>query len=222
MKPGGPWRRSRRIQVRHGVLPRTARLPLLGAVVALTACVHLPVADDGLGYDERRELLESLPGWEMRGRLAVDTGERAFQGRFAWRQDQDRLALSVRGPFGAGSFEIEGSPEALTLRARGESRTLGNPETELSDIVGWWVPVTSLKDWLIGVPDRQFDARPEFDAGEQLVALEQRQWLLDYGAWQLADGVLVPRSIELTHDALRLSLTVDAWNPVAAAGDALK
>ena len=195
---------------------------LPGAAIVLAACVHLQVADDGLGYDERRELLESLSGWEMRGRLAVDTGERAFQGRFAWRQDSDRLALSVRGPFGAGSFEIAGSPEAMTLRARGESWTLADPETELSDVIGWWVPVGSLKAWLIGVPDRLFDARPQFDPDGQLVALEQRQWRLDYGAYQLADGVLVPRRIELTHDALRLSLTVDDWTRLAAAGDALK
>lgn len=193
-----------------------------GTAIVLAACVHLPVGDDGLGYDERRELLESLPGWEMRGRLAVDTGERAFQGRFAWRQDHDELALSVRGPFGAGSFEIAGSPEAMTLRARGESWTLADPETELSDIVGWWVPVESLKAWLIGVPDPSFDARPQFDTGGRLVSLEQRLWRLDYGAWQLSEGVLVPRSIELTHDELRLSLTVDAWNPGDAAGDALK
>ena len=214
--------RSRRNRVRRGVLPRTAALPLLGTALILSACMHVPVVDDGLGYDERRELLESLPGWEMRGRLAVDTGERAFQGRFAWRQDQDRLALSVRGPFGAGSFEIAGSPEAMTLRARGESWTLVDPETELSDLVGWWVPVGSLGAWLVGVPDRLFEARPQFDPDGQLVALEQRLWRLDYGAYQLSEGVLVPRSIQLSHDALRLSLTVDAWNPAAAASDALK
>lgn len=212
-----PRRLSRRDRLRRGVLPRTAVLSLLGTALMLGACVHVPVADDGRGYDERRELLESLSGWEMRGRLAVDTGERAFQGRFAWRQDHDQLALSVRGPFGAGSFEIAGSPEAMTLRARGESWTLVDPETELSDLVGWWVPVGSLGAWLIGVPDRLFDARPQFDPDGQLVALEQRLWRLDYGAYQLSEGVLVPRSIQLSHDALRLSLTVDAWNPIGAA-----
>ncbi len=217
MRYRSPRRLSRRDQPRRGILPRTAVLPLLGAALVLGACIRLPVADDGRGYDERRELLESLSGWEMRGRLAVDTGERAFQGRFAWRQDRDQLALSVRGPFGAGSFEIAGSPEAMTLRARGESWTLVDPETELSDLVGWWVPVGSLGAWLVGVPDRLFDARPQFDPDGQLVALEQRLWRLDYGAYQLSEGVLVPRSIQLSHDALRLSLTVDAWNPIGAA-----
>lgn len=217
MRYRSPRRLSHRDRPRRGILPRTAVLPLLGAALVLGACTRLPVADDGRGYDERRELLESLSGWEMRGRLAVDTGERAFQGRFAWRQDRDQLALSVRGPFGAGSFEIAGSPEAMTLRARGESWTLVDPETELSDLVGWWVPVGSLGAWLVGVPDRLFDARPQFDPDGQLVALEQRLWRLDYGAYQLSEGVLVPRSIQLSHDALRLSLTVDAWNPIGAA-----
>lgn len=196
-------------------------LALLGAVIALAGCGTLPVADDGLRYDERRARLESLSGWEMRGRLAVDTGERAFQGRFQWRQDEDRLQLSVRGPFGAGSFEVAGSPQAMTLRARGESWTLVDPETELSDLVGWWVPVASLNAWLLGLPDGLFDARPQFDRDGRLVALEQRLWRLEYGGYELVEGLLVPGSIDMSHDALRLSLTVDDWNPQAAA-DVLK
>ena len=197
------------------------KLPVLSTVIVLASCAHVRVGNDGLGYDERRDRLESLTGWEMRGRLAVNTGERAFQGRFQWRRDADHVALSVRGPFGAGSFQITGSPEAMTVRARGESWTLVDPERELAEMVGWWLPVRSLNAWLIGLPDRLFDARPEFDPDGLLVALEQRLWRLEYDGYQLAEGVLVPRSIDMTHNALELRLTVDAWSPIAAAADPL-
>ena len=44
------------------------------AVLLLPACAHLPVGTDGLSYDARRAALTGVDAWDMRGRLAVDTG----------------------------------------------------------------------------------------------------------------------------------------------------
>ena len=44
------------------------------AVLLLAACAHLPVGSDGLSYDARRDALNTVDAWDMRGRLAVDTG----------------------------------------------------------------------------------------------------------------------------------------------------
>ena len=88
------------------------------------ACATLPVGSDGLGLEQRRAQLDSVGTWEMRGRLAVDTGERGFQGSFNWRQHDDALELAVRGPLGSGVLQVAGRPDALTVTARGETRTL--------------------------------------------------------------------------------------------------
>lgn len=195
-----------------------ARLAALAAVALLGGCATQPPAgappSDGLSLEQRRTALEALPGWEMRGRLAVDTGERAYQGRFQWRQDAGRLLFSVRGPLGVGGIEVSGTDDALTVRADGETYALDDPETQLSALVGWWLPVASLDDWLLGLPDRRYAAESEVEAGGVLLSLEQRLWRLDYdrhahnGAW------LLPRRIEMNHDQLRLRLIVDAWQPV--------
>ena len=184
------------------------------AALALAGCMHLPAVDDGLDRATRRDRLESLTAWEMRGRLAVDAAGDAYQGRFRWRRDGDRLTLSVRGPLGAGGVDVDGTAEALTVRARGESWALTDPETQLSELLGWWLPVTSLSDWLLGLPDEAHAAAPVFDAAGRLASLEQRLWHLDFPAYQLAGGVAVPRSIEMAHAALRLELTVDSLMPL--------
>jgi len=192
------------------------------ALYALGGCVSLPpVVDDGLEFAERRARLEALSGWEMRGRLAVDTGERAYQGRFRWRKNADRLMLSVRGPLGTGSFEVSGSPSELTVRAKGETWVLDDPEIELSQRIGWWLPVGSLGAWLIGVPDRKFESQSEQGPPGVLASLEQRLWRLDYDSYQLAEGMLVPRNIDMSHGAIELRLTVDAFSSVPSPRDAL-
>ena len=193
------------------------------ALGVLGGCAHLPTGSDGRNLDQRRETLEAVSAWEMRGRLTVDTGERAVQGRFNWRQDDDALELVVRNPLGAGMLRVEGPPDAMTVTARGETRTLTDPETELSELVGWWLPVASLPDWLLGFPDRSFRADTVPGADGTLASLEQRLWHVDYPAYGLAatsgsgSPVLVPRRIDMTYGALTLKLTIDDWQPTTTA-----
>ena len=204
---------------------RRGLAPLLGATLAalLAACAHLPVGDDGLSYEQRRAHLESITAWEMRGRLAVAAGERAFQGSFRWQQKADALDLAVRGPLGAGVLEVNGTPSALTVTARGDTRVLADPEAQLSEIVGWWLPIASLHAWLLGLPDPAFKASTEPGADGTLASLDQRLWRVEFATYQLAPvktgsepALLVPRRIDLTHGDLRLRLTIDDWHAAAA------
>jgi len=194
---------------------------LLALAFVAAGCAHAPPATDGLDMAARRARLESLPGWDMRGRLAIDTGERAYQARFRWLQRPDSLLLSVRGIFGAGSFEIDGNEAALMLRRGGERHALADPEADLEALYGWWLPVGSLDAWLIGLPDERYDAQTRLARDGTLTALEQRLWTLEFADYGLGDGTLIPRSIEMRHGPLHLRLTVDSWNPLAATSDAL-
>jgi len=195
--------------------------PALLVAALLTGCASLPTGTDGLSLAQRRETLESVAAWEMRGRLVVDTGDRAFQGSFNWRQQGDVLELLVRGPLRTGVLQVTGRPDALTVTARGETRTLTDPETELSELIGWWLPVASLPHWLLGFPDRDFRAATEPGVDGTLASLEQRLWRVAYPTYGLApieavgDEVLVPSRIELTHADLQLKLTIDDWQPTS-------
>jgi outer membrane lipoprotein LolB len=188
----------------------------------LGGCATLPTGTDGLSFEERRRTLDSVEHWQMRGRLTVDAGERGFQGSFDWRQRDDVLELVVRGPLRNGVLRVAGPPEALRVTARGETRTLTDPERELSELVGWWLPVASLPSWLLGFPDGEFRAATELGHDGTLASLEQRLWRVSYPAYGLAplgasgEHVLVPRRIEMSHGDLTLRLTIDDWEPASA------
>jgi outer membrane lipoprotein LolB len=191
------------------------------AIVLQAACAHLPVGSDGLSYDARRTALTTVNAWDMRGRLAVDAGGRAFTGSFDWHQRADALDLAVRGPLGAGVLHVAGTPSSMTFTARGETRTLTDPEADLSALLGWWLPVGSLHAWLLGLTDPKFRANAENGADGTLAAFEQRDWRATFAAYQLATvpdrqiGVLVPRRIDLVHGELKLRLTIDDWRPTS-------
>jgi len=201
---------------------RGAAAALLSAAT-LCACATLPTGSDGMSFERRRALLEDIDRWEMRGRLTVDTGDRGVQGRFNLSRDDDAIELVVRNAIGAGVLRVAGRPDALTVTARGETRTLTDPEVELSELVGWWLPVASLSSWLLGLPDDDFRAATEPGADGTLASLEQRLWRVAYRSYGLApieatgEQVLVPSRIEMSHRDLTLKLTVDDWQPASAA-----
>jgi outer membrane lipoprotein LolB len=185
------------------------------AAAVLAGCAHVAVepAQDGLTFAERRMRLEAIRAWEMRGRIAVSTGKRGFQGSFVWQQNDGRLDVAVRGPLGAGALEVTGSPAQLTVTTRGERHVLEDPETDLSELLGWWMPVESLPDWLLGLPDPGFPAALDFGPGTALAGFDQRLWHVDFVTYELRDGMLLPSRIDMSHEDLELRLTVDTWGP---------
>ena len=195
------------------------RAGAIALATCLAACATLTPETDGLGHAERMRRIASVDQWELRGRISVDTGDDAYQGRFTWRQTDDEMRLLIRGPLGAGAVEIRGTADALVVRARGESWQMQDPETELSDLLGWWLPVSSLRYWLLGAPDGRFpDTRLINEAG-LLTSLEQRAWQLDYTRYDLQHDLLIPRSVELTHAPLELAVTIDDWRVPEPASD---
>lgn len=188
---------------------------LAGLVCVLVGgCGTLPSIEDGLGYEERRTRLQETPGWRMNGRIVVNTGARAFQGRFRWRQSEEEVELSINNPLGLSVLQVSGPPERLTVNAGGETWELEDPEPELSAMLGWWLPVRSLDDWLLGYADPDFGADRQFDPTRtELRTLDQRLWRLTYESYRLHEGVLLPRRIDLAHGTLQLRVIVDGWQP---------
>jgi len=193
----------------------TRLVPLVGAALLLTACAHHRIAtEDGLSYDERQARLAAIRNWDLRGQLIVDTGERRDRLSASWEQHGDQLSLTVRSVVpGAGGFRVEGNASRLTIDGRGDTRVLTDPELELSQEVGWWLPVTSLEHWLLGRPDPDYPRRLDRGPSGALASLRQRDWRIDYEQYQLIDGLLFPRTIRMGYDTLELRLTVCDWEP---------
>lgn len=193
---------------------RTAAALAVAALV-LTGCAHVEVADDGLGYERRQAELDAIADWDLSGRLAVDTGERGYQARFSWQQRGSRLELLVRGLLGARSFRLAGTEASLTVESRGETEVLTDPERQLSEMLGWWLPVTSIEHWLLGRADPDYEADSARGNFDTIADLAQRDWRIRYDEYQLVDGRLIPRVITLTHASLELQLAVLDFDSIA-------
>lgn len=195
------------------ILRHVAAAAVVTACAAVSGCATLTPGSDAMTYAQRRAYLSGLEAWDLRGRIAIRNGERAFQGRFLWSQRAESLELTVRSPIGTNVLRVSGPVDRLTLEARGESHELKDPELQLSTLVGWWLPVTSFRSWLLGIPDPDYDVRERLGADGLLDAIDQRLWHIDVASYRLAAGVLVPERIELAHGDLDLRVFVDSFDP---------
>ena len=188
-------------------------------IVSVAGCTSLEtVTGPGAepSFEARRTQLQDITHWEMRGRIAIDTGTQARQGRFTWWQEDAALRLIIRGPLGAGAVEIRSDGETLSIRTRRETRVLSDPETELSELLGWWLPITSLPSWLLGTPDARYaDPAAVIEAG-LLRHLEQRSWALRFEEYANHGEYAIPATITLAHAPLELIVTIDDWQPQTA------
>ena len=121
-----------------------------------------------------------------------------------------------------GALEVNGTPSALKVTSRGDTHVLSDPEAQLSELLGWWLPVGSLHAWLLGLPDPAFTASTQPGPDGTLASLEQRLWRVAFASYQLAPAktdagspLLVPHRIELEHGDLHLRLTIDDWHAAA-------
>ena len=197
-------------------MPRLPVLAALGLLVLLLAgcaarpTLTLPPLES---WEQRSAVLGAMDTWRAGGRIAVVAGDQAESGSLDWRQDEDEVTVSIRGPLGAGGIRLEGGPHGLILTASdGSTVALTRPEEELRRIYGWSIPVASLSWWLRGLPDPSRPANTEVAPEGRLARLEQAGWRVEYPDYRAAAGVMLPYRIRARSADLRLTIVVKEWN----------
>ena len=94
----------------------------LAVLAVLAACRTLPPAPPpSASWEARRPQLQSLPHFQLRGRVAVAAGGEGFNASLHWTQDGARSLLTLEGPLGVGGAQLTASGDELTvITSRGE------------------------------------------------------------------------------------------------------
>ena len=158
------------------------------------------------GWQARKQLLDSIEQWNIKGKLAVRAGNRGGHAALVWRLDPDqneRIGLS--GPLGGGRVAITQTPAGATLKdTRGNVFEGANATVVVTEQLGWPVPFEQLKSWVRGLPASSA-YQLELDAEGRITYLNDGDWQVRYPQYQAAkpwgaEGVSIdlPREIEIT------------------------
>jgi outer membrane lipoprotein LolB len=157
-------------------------------------------------------MLREIEEFRMEGRLALNTGRRGYSGTVSWEQNDDLLDFRFRGPFGFGGFRIHGDAERLRVKTTaGDEFLLTDPEREMTERFGWSLPVRSMRYWILGVSDPELPATEQADEEGLLESMEQGGWQVVYDGYADAEGLLLPRRLDMERGEIRIRVMTDRW-----------
>jgi outer membrane lipoprotein LolB len=184
----------------------------LGALMLLGGCAAIPQhgAESTRLWEARHARLAQIEQFTVQAR--VSSGFFGSKADLHWRQRGDDFEMRVTGPFGAGAVNISSAAGTVTVRTARETYATSDPELFLFERLGWTFPVRHLRWWALGVPAPNSDSKIQWDDGGRLLTLAQDGWTLEFGEYQAADGLELPRKFTLANPEVAIKVVVDAWS----------
>lgn len=195
------------------LLPAAWVLAGLALALALAGCQTVPlVPAPPLAWSVRRPALQALERFGLDGRVAVAVGNQGFNAGLRWTQSAAMTHLALTGPLGAGGVEVTADGDDLTVVAsNGKRLDDAAARTELESKLGFEPPLTSLRYWVLGVPDPAAPASTQLDSQQRLARLTQDGWQIDYTAYMPVGAQWLPRLLTLRRANVRVRMVVDEW-----------
>ncbi len=182
---------------------------LLACMLASCATVRLPMHP--AGWSARLQTLQRNDDWDMQGRAAVAAGSRGWQASVDWRQRPTSTVVHLSGPLGVGATLLRLDVGGLSVNGAPPSRA---GVAAMQRRLGFDLPVSQLRFWLLGVPDPAAAFSLSFNAQKRVAQLAQSGWTVQFLRYRPYRGDWLPKLLVLRNDGVRVRIFVDRWRGV--------
>lgn len=190
-------------------------LPLL-----LAACATTPRPQGGAQpWSATRASWQQRADFGFSGRVAITAGDNGFSSGMAWQQHGADTQLTLSGPLGVVARLAANGDQLHYSDRDGRDLTGEQARQALTDLLGFDLPLSSLRYWLLGVDDPGSPAGLQFDADQRPTMLQQAGWQVEYQAWTIqspagSSGGLagwLPQRLVASRAPLRVKLLISRW-----------
>jgi outer membrane lipoprotein LolB len=189
------------------------RWPLaVAALVALAACHTVAQRPPGRPPAEAVAGIVALGAWQAQGRVAVRSAGTGFSASFDWQESGGDSELDVRGPLGGGAARITQTADTIRIESGAAppleaAAPFDALEGELVARLGFPLPITALRYWLLGAP------APDRPSTPTAQGFEQDGWAITLEEFAAVDGAPAPLPSRLTllRGDTRIRVAVSHW-----------
>jgi outer membrane lipoprotein LolB len=173
---------------------------LIGGCATIQSTQDLPASTAG------------IESFSLRGRVAVKIESRGYSSSLRWRHAGGKDSLRLISPVGSVMAELESGGRGATLTTADKKIYQSEDVESLTrDILGWDLPLSGLRHWVLGRPDPDVPIQESVrDGRDRLTSLNQSDWRIAYLAYAGDSGL--PSRMTLAHESLTLRLIVDRWD----------
>jgi outer membrane lipoprotein LolB len=153
-----------------------------------------------------REHLYDLRQWSFEGRLALTSAHDSWSANISWDHNAATEKIKLSGPLGQGTVLIQLSDQTVSVdHGDGKVETSAEPEQFINQQLGMFVPLHSLRYWVIGLPE------PVKAFEETASGFKQSGWISEYKEMQLASNETMPRKMTVVNEQVKVKLIIDQW-----------
>jgi outer membrane lipoprotein LolB len=200
-------------------MTRNFRLLAVVLPLLLVACVPaVRMKGDAAQLDAQRAREQQLAGadhWTLLGRLSISDGKGGGgSGSLTWKQDGERYTFEIRGPAISGAnFRLTGGPEGALLEGLREGPLRGpDAEALMRKALGWEVPLSDLRAWVLGLRADSGAAELDFGADRLPSLLQQDGWTVDYREWDATHQPPLPKKVFAQKLPYKVRLSIESWH----------
>lgn len=175
-------------------------------LIFLSACSVVPVEQNMHYSRPEMQALYALKHWSFEGRLALTGKNDSRTVNISWEHSPKMEKIKLSGPLGQGGVVISLSDDAVTIdRGGGDVQSSGRSEEYINQQLGMFVPVRSLRYWVMGLPE------PSSTYKDTDVGFNQAGWLNEYMQMQAVGAGVMPRKMTVMNNQVKLKLIIDHW-----------
>jgi outer membrane lipoprotein LolB len=186
----------------------------------LVGCTVTPEIKDPLRIKEawrtRHAQLSQVRSWALKGRLAISVENEGWNAGMRWSQQDDRYDVEFFGPLGRKVAWLEGGSRGVNLKtSKGESAYAPDAESLMYQLLGWSLPLTGLRYWVLGIPSPQ-DHKVEIQLDDvgRLSRLNQSGWNVQYQRYQWERCWDLPYKMTLVNESVTVKMVVNEWQAI--------
>ncbi len=186
----------------------------------LVGCTVTPEVKDPLLIKEawrtRHAQLSQVRSWALKGRLAISVENEGWHAGMRWSQQEDHYDMEIFGPLGRKVAWLKGGSQGVNLKtSKGESAYAPDAESLMYQLLGWSLPLTGLRYWVLGIPSpRDHEEDIQLDDVGRLSRLKQSGWEVQYKRYQREKRWDLPYKMTLVNDRVTVKMVVKEWQAV--------
>jgi outer membrane lipoprotein LolB len=181
-----------------------ARVSLIIAALLLNACTGVKQLDDREKWSMPESALE-IKQWKLRGRLLIRSNE-VLNVNINWQHNGLKDELSLFGVLGLGKKKISIDGENISLD-NGDGNKLNSSDIDgfIAQQLGFVVPLTALRQWVLGRPIKYKPVIKNKNGFEQL------GWQISSSRFKSTEIGVMPHKLKISKKQIKLILIIDRW-----------
>ncbi len=152
----------------------------------------------------------------LTGRIAVQQGDKRQSAGLRWTHRAQSDTVDLLTPLGSTAARIYRDAQHATLQREQQVQAADTLEGLMQQVLGWYLPLTGLQDWVLARPMPGVAAEASRNASGQVDTLLQNGWRIRYSRYPNTQAEALPIRMQLEYQDLRVTLLLDewVWNPV--------